>query len=174
MASVPTDPALYERVKRRVYRLYPRHSAYRSGRLVLEYKKAFSAKHRSGPPYSGRRGTRSGLNRWFAEEWRNQRGGVGYAHASDVYRPTRRVTRRTPLTFGELTPSEVRRARRLKSREGRVKRFRPPSQARPKRAKGRAATPRKRPTTPRPKRKAPTPTKRKAPAPAKKGRSSRG
>lgn len=119
----PTDKTLYERVKARVYRSIPTHSAYRSGRVVQEYKRAFRKKHGSSrSPYRGSR-SRSRLGRWFKERWRNQRGEVGYRYKSDVYRPTRRVSRRTPRTFRELSRSRVSRARREKSRKGRVSRF---------------------------------------------------
>lgn len=68
--------------------------------------------------------SRSGsLSRWFNERWRNQRGEVGYKYKSDVYRPTRRVSSKTPRTFRELGRSRVNRARREKSRAGRVSRF---------------------------------------------------
>jgi len=43
----PVDRALYEKVKKRVYALYKAHSAYRSGFLVKEYKKAFTRKYGS-------------------------------------------------------------------------------------------------------------------------------
>jgi hypothetical protein len=121
--SKPRDIALYEKVKKEIYRKHPKHSAYRSGLLVQAYKKEYS-RTRSGSPYSGRKPKRSGLSRWYAEKWRNQRGEVGYRYKSDVYRPTRRITTRTPVTFSELRKSEIRRARRAKSRSGRVKRFR--------------------------------------------------
>lgn len=165
-APTPASPSLYERVKAEVYRKMPRHSAYRSGHVVKQYKAAFARRFGSKrSPYKeegkarsrgrtrgkskrskskrskrskrsersnrGRRtrrrarGRSRGLTRWFAEKWRNQRGKVGYRYKSDVYRPTVRVTRRTPLTHGELTRREVRRARRTKARRGRVGRFRP-------------------------------------------------
>lgn len=121
---VPTDKALYEKVKRQVYKQIPKHSAYRSGILVQKYKSAYRRKHRSGSPYSGKRTSRQGLGRWFAEKWRNQRGEVGYRRRGDVYRPTRRVTSKTPLTYRELSRGEIRRAMRTKARKGRVSRFR--------------------------------------------------
>ncbi len=103
----------------------PTHSAYRSGRVVQEYKRAFRKKHGSKSPYRGSRSSRSRgrLSRWFKERWRNQRGEVGYKYKSDVYRPTRRVSRDTPRTFRELSRRRVSRARREKSRKGRVARF---------------------------------------------------
>lgn len=151
MTSQPTDPTLYEHVKARVYKKMPQHSAYRSGHVVQEYKRAFKAKHGSRSPYrasrsrskrsrgsrsrsqlrfksrsrqSKSRNSRSGsLSRWFRERWRNQRGEVGYKYKSDVYRPTRRVSSRTPSTFRELGRRRISRARREKSRKGRVSHF---------------------------------------------------
>lgn len=121
----PSSRALYERVKAEVYREIPRHSAYRSGTVVKRYKRAFAEKHGAKrPPYKGDKPTRRGLARWFAEDWRNQRGEYGYRRAGDIYRPTFRITKRTPLTHGELTRREVRRARREKATKGRVRRFR--------------------------------------------------
>ena len=100
----------------------PKYSAYRSGHLVKEYKKAFIKKHGTRKkPYIGQ-GKRP-LKRWFDEKWRNQRGGVGYRSKSDVYRPTRRVTRDTPKTFAELSPASLKAARRQKATKGRVRAF---------------------------------------------------
>ena len=42
--SEPKDKTLYESVKRRVYKKIPKHSAYRSGVLVKEYKEAYKKK----------------------------------------------------------------------------------------------------------------------------------
>lgn len=120
---IPTDLKLYAVIKEKVYRDNPVHSAYRSGRLVQEYKRAFSAKYGSKSPYQGQASPRAGLRRWFDEEWRNQRGEVGYSRPDDVYRPTRRITVETPLTFDELTERDLRAARAVKRRTGRVRRF---------------------------------------------------
>ncbi len=119
----PTDPHLYARVVKRVKARIPTHSAYRSGLIVQEYKKAFRKLHPQGAPYKGKRPTKSGLTRWFKEEWRNQRGGVGYAKAGDVYRPTKRITSKTPITYRELSKKRLRKASRTKRSKGRVSRF---------------------------------------------------
>lgn len=37
----PVDPQLYNKTKKKIYALYPKHSAYRSGILVKEYKNNF-------------------------------------------------------------------------------------------------------------------------------------
>ena len=66
----PKDKKLYEEVKEEIYKHYPKHSAYRSGLIVQEYKKR-------GGTYEGKETKTEGLNRWFLENWKNQRGEVG-------------------------------------------------------------------------------------------------
>ena len=60
----------------------------------------------------------------FDEDWRNQRGEIGYKHKSDIYRPTHRITKNTPITHSELTEKEIKKARHKKYKKGRVNRFR--------------------------------------------------
>lgn len=119
----PRDIQLYNKIKNNIYKKYPKHSAYRSGLLVQKYKKVYTEKYPGRSPYIGQKPKQTGLTRWYKEDWRNQRGEVGYKYKSDVYRPTKRVTRRTPITFSELTQSEINRARRTKNRSKRVSRF---------------------------------------------------
>ena len=119
----PRDTKLYSDVKRKVYKKYPKHSAYRSGLVVQNYKKSFKRKYGNRSPYIGKKPKRSGLSRLFAEDWRNQRGGIGYKSKSDIYRPTKRIAKKTPTTFSELSKREIKRARSEKYRSGRVKRF---------------------------------------------------
>ena len=49
----PTNTKLYEEVKKEIYAKYPKHSAYRSGLLVQEYKKRFKESNAKGSPYDG-------------------------------------------------------------------------------------------------------------------------
>ena len=111
----PADPKLYEEVKAKIYKQIPTHSAYRSGLIVQEYK-------RRGGKYEGPK-PKAGLTRWFKEDWRNQRGEVGYKKKGDIYRPTKRVTDKTPVALHELTPGELKTAMRKKVAKGRVDRF---------------------------------------------------
>lgn len=122
----PSDLSLYNKTKKYIYKKNPKHSAYRSGMLVKTYKKRFAKKHGTRKkPYLGKQSrTRKGLKRWFAEEWVNQRGEVGYKNKNDIYRPTNRITKKTPITHKELTKKEIKTARTKKYRKGRVKRFR--------------------------------------------------
>lgn len=124
MSSVPRDQRLYDDIKKKIYKKYPEHSAYRSGHLVKEYKKKYEESHNDGTsPYIGKKTQKKGLSRWFAEEWKNQRGKTGYKYKNDVYRPSIRITKDTPTLMKELTQDEIKSARREKYRSGRVKRF---------------------------------------------------
>ena len=122
----PTDATLYDAVKRQVYKKNPTHSAYRSGQVVKEYKKRFAAAHGvSKSPYLGAKptGPATGLTRWFMEDWKSDTGKYRYTSKSSVYRPTKRITRKTPTTFSELSQSRLRRAKNEKRTSGRVGRF---------------------------------------------------
>lgn len=124
----PTDLKLYEKIKNKVYEKIKKHSAYRSGVLVQKYKDAFKKKYGSKKsPYSGKKTQKKGLSRWFKEKWVNQRGEVGYKYKNDIYRPSRRITKKTPLTHKELTKKEIKKARTKKYRHGRVDKFRKPN-----------------------------------------------
>ena len=111
----PLNRKLYEEIKKEIYAKYPNHSAYRSGLLVQEYKKR-------GGEYTGDK-SKGSLGRWFKEDWKNQRGETGYKKKGDVYRPTKRVSSKTPTTFKELTKKEIESARREHASNGRVKEF---------------------------------------------------
>ena len=119
----PVDMKLYNTVKAKVYKKIPTHSAYRSGIVVKKYKASFAKKYGSKSPYTGKNSKNEGLGRWFAEDWRNQRGGIGYEKSRDVYRPTKKISPETPVTFKELSKYEIKKAQKEKSRTGRVKRF---------------------------------------------------
>tara|TARA_Y100000816_G_C26069458_1_gene562369 strand:+ start:478 stop:951 length:474 start_codon:yes stop_codon:yes gene_type:complete len=120
----PVDMTLYNKIKKKVKKDIPKHSAYRSGIIVQKYKKAFAKKYGKKSPYKGKKTKKRGLKRWFLEDWRNQDGKVGYHSKSDIYRPTKRITKNTPVTHSELTKKERRRARRTKRKVGYVHRFR--------------------------------------------------
>lgn len=124
MRPTPVDQNLYDKIKEKVKKENPVHSAYRSGKIVQEYKKAFQRIYgQKKSPYRGRSSSKEGLRRWFAEDWRNQRGEVGYKKKGDVYRPTKRITSKTPITFRELSKEEIRNARKEKKKRGRIRSF---------------------------------------------------
>tara|TARA_Y100000389_G_C17471304_1_gene531411 strand:+ start:2478 stop:2855 length:378 start_codon:yes stop_codon:yes gene_type:complete len=117
MMSEPTDIKLYEKVKKRIYEQIPKHSAYRSGHLVQEYKTAFAKKYGSSKnPYKNKKpDPKVGLQRWFLEDWKNQNNEVGYNKKGDYYRPNRRITAKTPITHDELSEKQRKRASRKKA-----------------------------------------------------------
>lgn len=122
MSSKPVDKELYDTIKKKVWKQYEKPSAYRSGALVKEYKEAFEKKYGNKDAYTGTK-KGSNLERWFREIWTNQRGEVGYKYKSDVYRPNKRISEKTPMTFGELSKAKIQKARRKKALFGRVNRF---------------------------------------------------
>jgi len=101
--SKPNNLALYEKAKSIVYPRYAKPSAYRSGALAKEYK-------RLGGTYSDDKGGRP-LKRWFQEKWSDV-GGEDYP----VYRPTKRISKDTPLTASEISPANLRKQTALKQR----------------------------------------------------------
>ena len=120
----PVDQILYNKVKATIYKRIPKHSAYRSGIVVQEYKKKFAKKYGNNKsPYKGQKTRKKGISRWFDERWTNQRGEIGYKNKNDVYRPSIRITKNTPTTFSELNKKQIKRARTEKYRKGRVARF---------------------------------------------------
>lgn len=124
MSNKPKDTKLYIYVKKKIYLKYPKHSAYRSGILVKEYKKMYKKKYNNEDSYIGVKENKKGLARWFKEKWKNDDGKIGYTKKNSVYRPTKRITQKTPLTFGELTKKEIINAKKEKEKKGRVKKFR--------------------------------------------------
>lgn len=123
MSSVPKDKTLYESVKRKVYKRIPKHSAYRSGVLVKEYKQEYKKKHGSSSAYSGKKQEKKGLSRWFDEKWLTQDGKKTYSKKSDIFRPTKRITKDTPTTIKELSKKQIKSAQREKQKTGRVRKY---------------------------------------------------
>ena len=122
----PSNLKLYEKIKKKVYKEIPKHSAYRSGVVVQKYKTAFKKKYgTTNQPYLGKYTKKKGLRRWFDEKWVKQRGTIGDKYKSDIYRPSKRITSKTPITHKELSKKEIKRAKNEKYTKGRVKRFKP-------------------------------------------------
>ena len=65
------------------------------------------------------RKTQAGLNlkRWFKEDWRTLSGDKDYSKGDRTFRPTKRISSKTPVTASELTGAEKARAKKGKKRE---------------------------------------------------------
>lgn len=118
----PKDLKLYNKIKTYYTKKY-KPSAYRSGLIVRDYKNEYFKKYNDKNAYYGIYQPLSGLSRWFLEEWTNERGNIGYEKPDDIYRPNIRITDKTPLTFKELTPQRIKKAKLEKKNIGRVSRF---------------------------------------------------
>jgi len=92
--NVPTNMTLYNRVKQQADKIYTKPSAYKSGYIVKKYKEL-------GGTYTGKK-TSSGLTAWYKEKWSDV-GGKEYP----VYRPTKRINKKTPLTVNEINPKNL-------------------------------------------------------------------
>lgn len=111
------NPRLWSKAKKLADAIYDKPSAYKSGYIVKKYKEL-------GGKFKGKNIKTTGLSRWYREKWVNQHGTTGYKHLDDIYRPSQRVTKKTPTTWKELSKKEIQRASRKKAATGRVKRFR--------------------------------------------------
>ena len=107
----PVDMIYTIKLKQECIRKFS-HSAYRSGVVVQQYKMHLLVNMQK-KALLGKRTMKRGLSRWF-EKWVNQRGKVGYKYKSDIYRPTYRITSKTPTTHGELSKKQIKRARKEK------------------------------------------------------------
>jgi hypothetical protein len=95
------NPDLYKKAKELADATYSKPSAYKSGFIVKKYKEL-------GGTYSGQKGYK-GIGRWFKEEWKD----VGNKEYP-VFRPTKRVTKDTPLTPDEIDPANLKKQIALK------------------------------------------------------------
>lgn len=103
----PSDAALYARVKASINLKYVKHSAYRSMAYIKEYKR------RGGDFIPD--GKTMNLKRWQKEKWRDVNPN-GTKKSYPVYRPTVRVTEKTPTTVDEISKAELVRQSRIKQK----------------------------------------------------------
>ena len=99
---IALNPNLYAKAKKIADAVYDRPSAYKSGFIVKKYKE-MGGKYKED-------GKEKKLTRWFKEEWANVGGKLAYP----VYRPTKRVSKKTPLTPSEIKPSNLKKQIKLK------------------------------------------------------------
>ena len=81
-----------------IYAKIPKHSAYRSGHVIKEYKRR-GGKFRDD-------GKERKLSRWFNEKWKDVNPNKTRG-SYPVYRPTVRINKRTPLTLREIDREDL-------------------------------------------------------------------
>ena len=120
---VPTDQKLYDRIKARVKSSAKSRwpSAYLSGQVVREYKKAMEKRgkkpYKSGSPSK----KSSSLKRWYSEDWINISTGkkCGDVKTKTYYptcRPRKKITEDTPRTARSLTAEQKKKMIKLKQK----------------------------------------------------------
>jgi hypothetical protein len=114
--NTPTNNKLWIQAKKQADKIYDKPSAYKSGYIVKYYKD-------HGGKFKENNKNKEGLTRWFKEKWVNQHGDVGYKHKNDIYRPSKRISSKSPVTWKELTKKEIEIASKKKYTLGRVDRF---------------------------------------------------
>lgn len=96
------DQAIYDRARAIADETYKKPSAYKSGFIVKKYKEL-------GGRYADD-GKQKPLARWYKEKW----GSIGGSYPT--YRPTVRVSSKTPLTSSEIDPKNAKKQIALKQR----------------------------------------------------------
>jgi len=93
---VPSNPVLYEQVKKKIMKSYKKPSGFASGAIVKSYKQQGGKYKEDGKPKK--------LKRWFEEEWINVNPmlGVKNENAYPTFRPTKKVSSKTPATINEI------------------------------------------------------------------------
>jgi len=94
---------LYDKVKVYADEIYKKPSAYKSGFIVKTYKKL-------GGTYTDDEKEKP-LARWFKEEWKDI-GNKSYP----VYRPTKKINKKTPLLKSEIDPEQLKQQIKLKQK----------------------------------------------------------
>ena len=97
------NPELYQKAKQIAGEKYSKPSAYKSGFIVKTYKQL-------GGTYIGEKTKTTGIARWFKEEWKD----IGNKEYPVYRRPTKNISKNTPLTQNEIKPSNIKKQIALK------------------------------------------------------------
>ena len=103
----PKDKVLYEKAKKMADEIYKKPSAYKSGYIVKKYKEL-------GGEYIDDKKPKE-LKRWFQEDWKDV-GKLTKGYNYPVYRPTVKVSKKTPLTVKEIDPKQLKEQIKLKQK----------------------------------------------------------
>jgi len=64
------------------------------------------------------------LRRWFEEDWRTPKGKKGYSKGdSGIFRPTKKVSSKTPKTYSELSAADIAKAKKERKAKGRDSKY---------------------------------------------------
>jgi hypothetical protein len=96
------DTKLYEKVKEYADQIYQKPSAYKSGFIVKTYKELGGTYTNDNKPKN--------LKRWYLENWEN----ISKPNEYPVLRPTKKISKKTPLTANEISPLNLRKQIKLK------------------------------------------------------------
>ena len=88
------NPDIYKKAKAIADQTFEKHGAYKSAFLVKKYKELGGEYKDDGKPKN--------LSRWLSEDWKDV-AGLSYP----VYRPTKRVSSKTPLTADEVSTESL-------------------------------------------------------------------
>ena len=91
----PKNPELYQEAKRYANAIYKKHSAFKSGFIQKKYKEL-------GGKFMNDNKTRN-LKRWFRENWKS----VSKSNQYPVFRPSKRISQKTPLTIDEISTKNL-------------------------------------------------------------------
>ena len=105
------NQVLYNKAKQEANEIYKKPSAYKSGWIVKRYKEL-------GGKYADDNKPKP-LKRWFQEKWQDIGGlemnGEGVP-PYPVFRPTKRISKETPLLPSEINPENLKKQIELKQK----------------------------------------------------------
>lgn len=113
---IPVDETLYEEAKDFIMSKYKKNSAFASGAVVKHYKQQFKKKYgEHTQPYRDDGKTKN-LERWFKEKWVdvNPLLGITNDSAYPVFRPTKKVSSKTPTIYQDIPKSNLKEQYKLK------------------------------------------------------------
>ena len=63
------------------------------------------------------------LKRWFKEDWKTPSGNKDYSKGENTFRPTKKISKKTPKTWSQLSAADKVKAKKEKDTKGRVSRY---------------------------------------------------
>jgi hypothetical protein len=115
---IPADTDLYQEARDFIRSRYKKNSAFASGAIVKHYKQQFKKKYGDEEnPYIDDKSPKN-LKRWFKERWVNINPLMGILKDSayPVFRPTYRVSNKTPTLYQEIPKSNLIKQHKLKQK----------------------------------------------------------